>query len=137
TQATAHVILFSTDLQLPCDQLIDFYTLRFQIEFNFRDAKQFWGLEDFMNVTPTAVTNAANLSLFMVNRSDCLVRDFRRSDPDFSLLDLKASCRGHKYVEETIQLLPQKPEPILLAQIFDTVAALGRIHAPQLSFSSG
>jgi len=52
-------------LTLPYDQLIDYYRLRFQIEFNFRDAKQFWGLEDFMNVTQTAVTNAANLALFM------------------------------------------------------------------------
>ena len=61
TKAWAHVILFSSDLELSYDKLIDFYSLRFQIEFNFRDAKQFWGLEDFMNVTPTAVTNAANL----------------------------------------------------------------------------
>ena len=34
--------------------------MSFQIEFNFRDAKQFWGLEDFMNRGQTAVTNAAN-----------------------------------------------------------------------------
>ena len=27
--------------------IIDSYSARFQIEFNFRDAKQFWGLEDF------------------------------------------------------------------------------------------
>ncbi|MCX6081767.1 MAG: hypothetical protein NTW32_19755, partial [Chloroflexi bacterium] len=46
------------------DKIIKFYQLRFQIEFNFRDAKQHWGLEDFMNVTQTAVTNAANLSFF-------------------------------------------------------------------------
>ena len=38
---------------------LDYYKLRFQIEFNFRDAKQFWGLEDFMNLSQTAVTNAA------------------------------------------------------------------------------
>ena len=69
TQAWAHVVLFSSDLTLAYDQLMDYYRLRFQIEFNFRDAKQFWGLEDFMNVTPTAVTNAANLSLFMVDLS--------------------------------------------------------------------
>ena len=31
------------------------------------DPKQYWGLEDFMNVSPTGVTNAVNLSLFMVN----------------------------------------------------------------------
>jgi putative transposase len=29
---------------------VDYYSLRFQIEFNFRDAKQYWGLEDFMNM---------------------------------------------------------------------------------------
>ncbi|HSH05782.1 MAG TPA: transposase [Anaerolineae bacterium] len=44
TNKQAHVILFSTDLSLPAEQLIDFYCLRFQIEFNFRDAKQYWGL---------------------------------------------------------------------------------------------
>ena len=59
TQAQAHVILFSTDLEQAYTQIIKFYSLRFQIEFNFRDAKQYWGLEDFMNVKETAVTNAA------------------------------------------------------------------------------
>ena len=67
TGARARVILFSSDLKLTYEQIIDYYSLRFQIEFNFRDAKQYWGLEDFMNVKETAVTNAANLSLFMVN----------------------------------------------------------------------
>jgi len=67
THAWGHVILFSSDLELSCENLVDYYSLRFQIEFNFRDAKQFWDLEDFMNANPTAVTNAANLSLFMVN----------------------------------------------------------------------
>src|SRR5437870_4444552 len=67
TQARAHVVLFSSDLALAYAPLVDYYGLRFQIELNFRDAKQYWGLEDFMNVTPTGVTNAANLSLFMVN----------------------------------------------------------------------
>ncbi len=50
TQARAYVILFSSDLYLPYAKLIDYYKLRFQIEFNFRDAKQYRGLEDFMNV---------------------------------------------------------------------------------------
>ena len=137
TQAWAHVILFSSDLELPYDTLRDYYCLRFQIEFNFRDAKQYWGLEDFMNVTPTALTNAANLSLFMVNVSYRLLRDFRQSDPDYSVLDLKADCRGYKYVDETIKMLPEKPEPVLLAQIFHKVACLGRIHTVQPCFSPG
>lgn len=128
TQTLAHVVLFSSDLNLSAAQMIDYYSLRFQIEFNFRDAKQYWGLEDFMNIQQTAVTNAANLSLFMVNLTQVLVRPFRHDNPNFGVLDLKAYFRGRKYVAETLKLLPQKPEPILMAQIFDYISKLGSVH---------
>jgi putative transposase len=136
TQAGAYIILFSSDLALPYDKLIDFYSLRFQIEFNFRDAKQFWGLEDFMNVTQTAVTNAANLSLFMVNVSHMLMCKYQQEDPLFSVLDLKAIYRGYRYVNETIKILPQKPNPDLITQLFQKVTALGRIHPAISTVSS-
>jgi putative transposase len=129
TQAQAHVLLFSSDLALPFDKLIDYYGLRFQLEFNFRDAKQYWGLEDFMNTSPTAVTNAANLALFMVNLVERVLQDIRQHQPAVSVLDLKAHCRGAKYVEETIKLLPETPEPIVLARIFAKIVGIGRIHA--------
>ena len=128
TQACAHVVLFSSDLALTAEQIIDYYSLRFQIEFNFRDAKQFWGLEDFMNVKQTAVTNAANLSLFMVNVAHRLLHDFRADDTLFSVLDLKAHCRALKYVTETIKMLPQKLDANLIAPLLRHVTALGRIH---------
>jgi putative transposase len=105
------------------------------MELNFRDAKQYWGLEDFMHVTPTGGTNAANLSLFMVNVSYYLRADVQQHAPDDSILDLTADCRGDKYVEETIQMLPDKPEPILFAKILHQVTGLGRIHAAHSSFS--
>jgi putative transposase len=129
TQAQAHVLLFSSDLALPFDKLIDYYCLRFQLEFNFRDAKQYWGLEDFMTTHPTRVTNAANLSLFMVNLVERVLRDERRTQPEMSVLDLKAQCRGAKYVEATIKLLPETPEPSLLKRIVTQVVGIGRIHA--------
>ena len=128
TQAQAHVILFSTDLEQDYEKIIKFYSLRFQIEFNFRDAKQYWGLEDFMNVKETAVTNAANLSLFMVNFSHALLRPFREHNLDYSVLDLKSLYRGYKYASETIKMLPQKPDAILLSDIFQQIARLGAIH---------
>ena len=137
TKAWANVILFSSDLELPFDKLIDYYSLRFQIEFNFRDAKQFWGLEDFMNVTQTAVTNAANLALFMVDVSQVLMCEYRQDDPNFSVLDLKAHYRGYRYVLETIQMLPQKPDDNLVSQLFQKVATLGRIHPIKTPVSSG
>lgn len=137
TKAWVHAIFFSSDLDLAYDKLIDFYSLRFQIEFNFMDAKQYWGLEDFMNVPQTAVTNAANLSLFMVEVSQMLMCQYRNDDPDFSILDLKAYYRGYRYVMETIKILPQLPDENLVSQLFQKVTALGRIHSAKLLVSSG
>lgn len=129
TGTQAHVILFSTDLELAYDKIIKFYSLRFQIEFNFRDTKQYWGLEDFMNIKETAVTNAANLSFFMVNLSYALLQPFREQRPEYSILDLKSHYRGYRYASETIKMLPQKPDAILLADIFQQIARLGAIHS--------
>jgi len=129
TQAQAHILVFSSDLALPADKLVDSYCLRFQLEFNFRDAKQYWGLEDFMTTNPTRVTNAANLSLFMVNLVERLLRDLRREQEEMSVLDLKAQCRGAKYVEETIKLLPETLDASLLERIITKVVGIGRIHA--------
>ena len=129
TQAQAHVVLFSSDLNLAYDQLIDYYCLRFQLEFNFRDAKQFWGLEDFMNIKQCPVYNAANLAMFMVNLSQVLLQQFRPTCPAFSVNDLKAYFRGRKYVTETLKLLPQMPEPIFIDQIYANIAQIGSINA--------
>ena len=124
----AHVYLFSSDRTLAWDALRDDYQLRFQIEFTFRDAKQYWGLEDFMVIKEAAVTNAMNLAFFMVNLSRCLVRDRHERDPNASVLDLKTHYRGLSYAEEVIKLLPEKPEPGLLRRLLAQVTGLGRIH---------
>ena len=100
------------------------------IEFTFRDAKQYWGLEDFMTVSTTGVSNAANLSLLMVSLSAVLLREARASDPQCSVLDLKASYRGSKYVSETLKLLPEKLDEGLILRIYHKVTSLGRIHPP-------
>ena len=86
TQETSHVLLFSSDLELAAEKIIDYYSLRFQIEFNFRDAKQFWGLDDFMNVKEIPVKNAVNLSMFMVNVSAKLREMFGSEHPGFGVL---------------------------------------------------
>jgi putative transposase len=131
THRHGHVVLFSTDLTLSATQIVDYYSLRFQIEFNFRDAKQYWGLEDFMNVSPTAVTNAVNLAFLMVNLSLLLLRPFRQRQPDFSILDLKAHYRAQRYLHETIKLLPISPDPALISELERKVLTLGAIHGPK------
>lgn len=129
TQRQAHVVLFSSDLALTYDKLLDYYQLRFQIEFNFRDAKQFWGFEDFMNVNQTPVTNAVGLAFLMVNLSQILLARFRTQIPQFSVLDLKARFGARRYAREALKLLPDPPNPILIDQILDAMPTLGAIHS--------
>ena len=134
TQARAHVPLFSNDLALAYPLCMYYDGLRFPIAVHFRDTTQSWGLEDFMHIPPTGVTKAANLSLFMVNVAYRLHNDIRQRAPDSSLVDLQADCRGSKSVEETIQRLPEKPEPVLFAKRRNQGTSLGRIHLSQPSF---
>jgi putative transposase len=128
THKTAHVVLFSSDLTLSHAQLIDYYRLRFQLEFNFRDAKQYWGLEDFMSVHEEPVYNSANLAMFMVNVSQALMRPMRARWPAFSVNDLKAWFRGRKYVVETLKFLPAMPDSLCIDQVVSQMAELGRVN---------
>jgi len=128
TQKTSHVFLFSSDLDLDAETLIEYYSLRFQIEFNFRDAKQFWGLDDFMNVKEIPVRNAVNLSMFMVHVSAKLREMCSSEHPGFGVSDIKAKYRGEKYLQETLKILPQKPEPIVIRNIAEHLASIGAIH---------
>ena len=137
TKQQAHVLLFSSDLALDAEKLIDYYSLRFQIEFNFRDAKQYWGLQDFMNVNKIPVNNAANLSMFMVNVSAKLIDTLRCKNTASSVLDLKAHYRGLKYLHETLKILPQKPEPIVIQQIAQHLGTIGAIHHTQPKLNPG
>jgi putative transposase len=128
TGARVHVILFSSDLELTYDQMVDYDRLRFQLEFNFRDAKQYWGLEDFMAVKSTPVTNSAHLALLRVNLSQALIRPLRAQCPGFSVNDLKAWFRGRKYVLEALKSLPEMPDPIFIDQAIAHVTQLGRVN---------
>ena len=124
TGKEGHVILFSTDLSLDWESILEYYSLRFQIEFNFRDAKQFWGLEDFMVIKQICVTNAANLAFFMVNFSQSLLPISNA----VSINDLKSHYHGLRYIEEILKLLPKNTDLIKNHRIIEQVSALGRIH---------
>ncbi len=64
----------------------------------------------------------------MVNVSHALLQKFRSVHPHFSIEDLKAHFSGLKYVEETLKLLPEKPDPILIQHISDEIAKIGSIN---------
>ena len=129
TGKSSHIILFSTDLVLEWEALVQYHRLRFQIEFNFRDAKQHWGLEDFMVTKEQAVLNAANLSLFMVNISQALLPP----SGEQSILDLKARCHGIRYAQELFKILPKSADVINIEDWVSKIPILGRIHTTRVA----
>ena len=137
TKRQSHILLFSSDLAIAAEKMIDYYSLRFQIEFNFRDAKQYWGLQDVMNVNKIPVNTAANLSMFMVSVSAKLTRTFRGERTHYGVIDLKSHYRGLKYIDETLKGLPQKPEPIVIEKITEHLGTIGAIHWTQTDLSPG
>jgi len=63
----SYIVLFSTDLKLRGIEILAFYRLRFQIEFLFRDAKQFTGLEDCQARNAKALDFHFNAAFSAVN----------------------------------------------------------------------
>jgi len=62
-----HVLLFSTDTTLTGWQIVEMYRARFQIEFVFRDGKQFCGLKDGQMRDEAALRFHFNMSLAALN----------------------------------------------------------------------
>ena len=66
TQRNRYAVLFSTDVDLDALKLYSYYKARFQIEFLFRDAKQFSGLSDCQARSKAKLEFHFNASLSVV-----------------------------------------------------------------------
>ncbi|KAA6327058.1 hypothetical protein EZS27_023922, partial [termite gut metagenome] len=83
---TTYRLLFSTDInQLPID-VIDMYHTRFQMEFGFRDAKQFTGLEHSQARSGNKLDFHFNTALTTVNIAKVIqMRDETKRELPFSM----------------------------------------------------
>jgi len=66
-ESGGHKIYFSADLDMSAKDIIEYYRTRFQIEFCFRDSKQFTGLNDCQARDLMKLDFAFNASLASVN----------------------------------------------------------------------
>jgi len=123
---TTHTILFSTDLNQNYDKIIDYYSLRFQIEFIFRDAKQFFGLEDFMNIKKRRLHNFANLSLFMNTLSYLIYKKSHLNR--YSINDIKSLFMAERYTKEALKFYGQNGDDILISNAIERIAEFSMIH---------
>jgi len=130
TEKSTRVLFFSTDLNLDAHKLLKYYSLRFQIEFNFRDAKQYFGLADFKNTRKQQVDNAIGVAFFMDNLSLILCQEAQEiwQEETVSVQDLKAWFRAEKYLFEILNTLEIAPETILIQHKLDHLGTIGAIN---------
>ena len=90
TQRKRYAVLFSTDVDLDALKLYRYYKARFQIEFLFRDAKQFTGLSDCQARSKGKLDFHFNASLSAVTFAKLEARQASGDgDASFSMASLK------------------------------------------------
>ena len=99
-------IFFSTDTSISARDIFDIYRTRFQLEFVFRDAKQFTGLTHCQARNKEALSFAFNASLTSVN----LARAFaRQQGMDLSVGSTKTLLHNAAMVDRFIAMSGKSP----------------------------
>jgi putative transposase len=103
-----HEVFFSTDISMNALDIIACYRARFEIEFVFRDAKQFAGLEDCQSRSPEALAFHWNASLLTVNLARLQQRMASPNNDTFvfSMEDDKRRSFNHLLAHRIIDSLP-------------------------------
>ena len=100
-------VWFSNDCNISYETLLEYYKMRFQIEFHFRDAKQHFGLADFKNYKEKNLTNFVNLSFTMCLMAEIILQQARveLQNPKLSVLDIKIIFNAQYIAKKIIKFL--------------------------------
>jgi putative transposase len=130
THAKSRTVLFTDDPKLEALTIIKYYSLRFQIEFEFRDAKQFYGLADFKNYKQTQVTNAVELSFTMTLIGKLILEKYKNklNCQTMGIIDLKTVFKVEKYAETFFKYNNLDPIDFLNSPQFLNLVRLEAIH---------
>ena len=107
-----HVVLCSTDPTLPAEQIRALYSARFRLEFVFRDAKQFAGLNTCQLRRTVALENHWNAAFFALSlgRAEVLLEEAGRlqrpvSRMMFSYEDIKRRAYNRLFARRILRNL--------------------------------
>lgn len=122
-------LLFSTDLELAAQPLLTYYQARFQIEFIFRDAKQFTGLCDAQTRQPERLDYHFNASLTALNLAK-YQDQLQQSNPQepstpFSMNSIKRKAFNTYLLEQFIAMLELDATCIKSNPNFENLCSLG------------
>jgi hypothetical protein len=125
------IVLASTDLALDGRKWVEFYGARFQIEFLFRDSKQFTGLTDCQARAAAALDFHFNASLATLNLARA---EELRSSPDhsaqvFSMASWKQRHFNERLRDVFIEHLALDPTWVKKQPCYDELRTYGAIAA--------
>lgn len=128
TKTKQYALLASTDLKQSAQQILSFYQSRFQIEFLFRDAKQFTGLTHCQARDEQKLDFHFNLSLAAIN----LVNLQKVLDPNaLSINNLVRRSYNQRFINNLLTKLSKNADLMLfinpIQEIFNEAANWGEM----------
>ena len=124
-------LLFSTDLLLTPFKIFSYYKARFQIEFVFRDAKQYTGLGDCQSRNKESLYyhfNASFATLNLVKIQDQLEQKEYEKNKPFSMLSYKVRYYNESLIDRFFSKLAPSVTLIKSSPIFREMLNYGAIN---------
>jgi hypothetical protein len=130
----SYVVLFSTDVDLDPVLLYQYYAARFQIEFIFRDARQFTGLADCQARSPDALDSHVNASLMALNLAKAAMQSTQPETDStepfrFSIASFKRQALNAHLLDLFTSMLDLEPTLIQSHPNYQTLLNYGIIAA--------
>ncbi len=125
------VVLFSTDVEQAAQDVYRLYQLRFQIEFIFRDAKQFTGLQDCQARDVAKLDFHLHASLTALNLARVEAQQHHSGDSPrvLSMASVKRRALTAHLLERFIMELDLEPTAIKSHPNYPTLLSYGAIAA--------
>ena len=118
-----HKLFFSNDLTLTGEEVLKCYRSRFQIEFCFRDAKQFAGLCDCQARDSWKLDYAFNASFTSLNVAKVMMKEIGM---DYSMASFKSMMFNTYLTKRIFKTSGYRPNRTLISKIFKDLFCLQR-----------
>ena len=125
----SYVVLFSTDIDMDPVLLYRGYKARFQIEFIFRDARQYTGLADCQARSAQAIDTHVNASLLALNLAKAALQVHHPDGEDlsFSIASFKRLALNQHLLDVFIEMFELDPTLIKSHENYQNLLDYGAI----------
>lgn len=124
-------LLFSTNCERSGSEIMKYYKSRFQMEFIFRDAKQYTGLENCQARSENKIDFHFNASLTSVNVAKLTIRNkMDKALPmSYSISDIKTKFQNYKLLKRILSIFGLDHKLLKIDSNYERIINYGAIAA--------